>query len=129
MDWNKVWQATERARIELGWTKSEMYERTGISRTAYANMEHGEGLARSDKIHSFVTAFGWTTDDLEQISKGQSPSTPTPPTDQSEVRNLQAELESVRELALTLHRSVLANSQSIRELRHLIESHFPPAGE
>lgn len=109
-DWKSVWEAAEDARLALGWTKTELYERTGISEFTYTKMRDGDPLKRNDKRHSFAAAFGWQPEDLDRIAAGATPPEVYPPdgtvvagSNGSDLfADLLAEIGVLRELVLTL---------------------------
>lgn len=103
-DWSRVWEAAEQARIDLGWTKAEMYARAAIGETTYAKLREGEPLRRADKRHTFATAFGWTVADLDAIAAGDAapPSVEAPEVTPSLLAELRSEVGLLREMVLSL---------------------------
>lgn len=118
LDWIAIWNAAEDARLVRGWTKQDLYTRAGISHTAYRDMQLGTPLKRADKIHSFITALGWSVDDLDAIGQGGEPPVVTPPEgDALELDDLRQQVAALQDLLLTLHRAVRENTQTIRAIR------------
>lgn len=116
LDWKAIWLAAEDARLVRGWTKRDFYAHAELSHTAYRDMQLGVPLKRSDKIHSFATALGWTVDDLIEIGQGGEP--PVPRVDVNESTDeIRQQIVALQDLVLTLHRTVREHTQTIRELR------------
>lgn len=122
LDWQAIWLAAEDVRLLRGWTKRDLFARAGISHTAYRDMQLGEPLRRADKIHSFVTALGWTMDDLENVGRGGEPPVVAPDEGPAEVNELQQQISALQDLVLTLHRTVREHTQTIRELHQIVRS-------
>ena len=103
--WSDVFQHVEARRLELGWTKTQLYDEADISEPTYSGIKRGTPIKRADKRASLCDALRWRRDSLDLILEGGEPVvTDQPPAD--ELRQLRAEVESQARALEALLRTV-----------------------
>lgn len=73
MDWQRVWRRIDERRVELGWSKAALYERTETSEPTYRKMRNGIGVASDAKRRAITNALGWSPDSIQNILEGGEP--------------------------------------------------------
>lgn len=70
--WKRVAAAVEARRIELGWSRTQLYQQT-LSDGTFRKMADGVGIERPQKFAALTDGLGWTRDSVERILAGGSP--------------------------------------------------------
>jgi DNA-binding Xre family transcriptional regulator len=72
--WSDVHAAVDQRRIELGWSKSDLYRATGISQATFSRMlRTGAPISSAHKVRGLCDALGWTSDSVNRILAGRQP--------------------------------------------------------
>lgn len=73
MDWERVGRYVDRRIDEMGITKTEFSNRSGISDVTLNRYIAGAPIVRPDKASGLCAALRWTRDSIERIGTGGEP--------------------------------------------------------
>jgi DNA-binding Xre family transcriptional regulator len=72
--WTEVHDAVDARRIELGWSRNDLFNATGTSHATFSHMKNqGRAIGRPDKVTALCSALGWTADSVDLILAGGEP--------------------------------------------------------
>lgn len=112
--WSAVWAAIDARRIQLGWTKAELYRRTRTSEATYLKMARGVGV-RDERQRVIAGTLGWTESSIEQLLAGY-PATLLPEEERGaaelgvRVAQLEDDVSQLREAVATLAERLAATA-------------------
>lgn len=87
--WKRVWAAIDSRRVELGWSKSRLYNETGTSETTFREMKlRGLEIKSPERLSAICHALGWSTDSIDAILDGGGPAPAPPHSDDSVMQRL-----------------------------------------
>ncbi len=75
--WMGVYQAIDARRIELGWSKADLYRATSTSERTFLKMAQGEPVVREAKRRQITNALGWSADSIDLLLAGKQARTIT----------------------------------------------------